>query len=203
MIELSDEPMTWVMAGDSITHGVLHTHGERSWVEHFQERIRWQLDRLTDIVINTGVSGWRARDVLGSYEHLIGRFQPDVLSISLGTNDTRSGLDGLGEFRDSMRAIVAKSQAAGAQVIVQTPLTVTLASRSDRAEMPAYCQVVREIAAETGALLVDHEAYWLAHFQGADPLAWMDDPAHPNGVGHRRMADHTLRTLGLGELSPL
>jgi hypothetical protein len=62
---------------------------------------------------------------------------------------------------------------------------------------------VRELAAETGVLLVDHEAYWLARFADEDPLAWLDNPAHPNAVGHREMADHTLRTLGLGELTAL
>jgi acyl-CoA thioesterase I len=203
VIELSNEPMTWVMTGDSITQAVLHTHGERGWVEHVQERIRWQLDRLTDIVINTGVSGWTAPEILDSYEHLIGRFRPDVLSVSLGTNDARAGLDGLGEYRDAMLSIIARGQAAGAQVVVHTPVLVSLAGRTRRAEMPAYCQAARETAAETGALLVDHEAYWLAHFEDADPIPWLDDPAHPNPVGHRRMADHTLRTLGLGELSPL
>ncbi|QMU67157.1 SGNH/GDSL hydrolase family protein [Streptacidiphilus sp. P02-A3a] len=203
MIELSDEPMTWVLTGDSITHGVLHTHGERSWAEHVHERIRWQLNRLTDLVINTGVSGWRAPSLLGAYERHIGQFQPDVLSLSLGTNDARAGLDGLGEFRDSMRALIGKGQAAGAQVIVQTPLLVSTGGQSDRPEMPAYCQAVRELAAETGALLVDHEAHWLVRFPDADPIAWLDDLIHPNAVGHRQMADHLLRTIGLGELSPL
>jgi acyl-CoA thioesterase-1 len=203
VIELSDEPMTWVMTGDSIAQAVLHTHGERGWVEHVQERIRWQLDRLTDIVINTGVSGWTAAQILDSYEHLVGRFRPDVLSVSLGTNDARAGLDGLSEYRDAMLAIIAKGQGGGAQVVVHTPVLVSLAGRTRRAEMPAYCQAAREVAAETGALLVDHEAYWLAHFEDADPIAWLDDPVHPNPVGHLRMAEHTLRTLGLGGLSPL
>lgn len=35
--ELSDAPITWVMAGDSITQGVLHTYGARSWVEYFYD----------------------------------------------------------------------------------------------------------------------------------------------------------------------
>ncbi|MDH6131510.1 acyl-CoA thioesterase-1 [Kitasatospora sp. MAA4] len=202
MIELTAEPMTWVMTGDSITQAVLHTHGARGWVEHVHERIRWQLDRLTDIVVNTGVSGWRARDVLGAYDHLIGRFEPDVLSISLGTNDARAGLAGLAEFEDSMRAIVART--GGARIVLHTPLVVSAAGRPARAELPSYCRVVREIAADTGALLVDHEAYWLARFGDADPIAWLDDdPAHPNAAGHRQMADHTLRSLGLGELTEL
>ncbi|WP_329576346.1 GDSL-type esterase/lipase family protein [Kitasatospora sp. NBC_01250] len=193
--------MTWVMTGDSITQAVLHTHGARGWVEHVHERVRWQLDRLTDIVVNTGVSAWRATDVLAAYDHLIGRFEPEVLSISLGTNDARAGLAGLAEFRESMSAIIARAD--GAQIVLHTPVLVSLAGRAARAELPAYCQAVREIAAETGALLVDHEAYWLARFPDSDPIAWLDDPAHPNAVGHRHMADHTLRTLGLGELTEL
>ena len=201
MIELSAGPMTWVVTGDSITQAVLNTHGSRGWVEHVHERIRWQLDRLTDIVINTGVSGWASTDVLAAYDHLIGRFSPDVLSISLGTNDAHHGPGSLAKFRDSMREIIAKAE--GAPIVLHTPVPVSLAGRPARPDLPAFCQVVREIAAETGALLVDHEAYWLARFGNADPIAWLDDPLHPNAVGHLHMANHTLRTIGLGELSEL
>ena len=193
--------MTWVATGDSITQAVLHTHGSRGWVEHVHERIRWQLDRLTDVVVNTGMSGWRAKHVLAEYDHLIGRFSPDVLSISLGTNDARAGLDGLAEFHDSIRAIIAKT--SGAQIVLHTPVLVSQSGRAARAELPAYCQAVREIAVDTGALLVDHEAHWLARFRDTDPIPWLDDPAHPNAVGHLQMANHTLRTLGLGELTDL
>ncbi|TQF01587.1 SGNH/GDSL hydrolase family protein [Kitasatospora acidiphila] len=201
MIELSDRPMTWVFAGDSITQAVLHTHGARGWVEHVHERIRWQLDRLTDIVVNTGVSGWRAPDVLAHYDHLIGRFAPDVLSISLGTNDARAGLAGLDEFSTAMREIIARTP--GTQLVLHTPVLVSIAGQAARAEQPAYCQAVREIAADTGAVLVDHEAYWRAEFGADDPIGWLDDPAHPNPLGHRRMADLSLKAMGLGELDEL
>ncbi|MGG8408282.1 SGNH/GDSL hydrolase family protein [Streptomyces sp. 12297] len=191
------------MGGDRRQHhpgGAAHPR-RRGWVEHVHERVRWQLDRLTDIVVNTGVSAWSAVDVLAAYDHLVGRFEPDVLSVSLGTNDARRGTAGLPEFHDAMRAIIAK--AGDARIVLHTPVPVSVTGRAARAELPAYCQAVREIAADTGALLVDHEAFWLDHFGDADPIAWLDDPAHPNAVGHLQMANHTLRTLGLGELSPL
>jgi lysophospholipase L1-like esterase len=199
VIELSTKPMTWVATGDSITQGIVHTAGVRGWVEHVHERIRWQLNRRTDIVINSGVAGWRATDVLAAYDHVIGRFSPDVLSISLGTNDAIEGLNGLAQFHDSMHAIIAKT--AAAQIVVHTPVLVSQSGRVLRAELPAYCQAVREIAADTSVVLVDHEVYWQTHFSGNDPIPWLNDPAHPNAVGHLHMANHTLRTLGLGELS--
>src|SRR6185369_10691115 len=49
--------LTWVFTGDSITHGALHTLGWRSYPEHFAERVRWELKRMRDVVINTGISG--------------------------------------------------------------------------------------------------------------------------------------------------
>ncbi|MFG2848828.1 SGNH/GDSL hydrolase family protein [Kitasatospora sp. NPDC048296] len=100
-----------------------------------------------------------------------------------------------------MREIIGRS--AGAQIVLHTPLVVSHGGRAARAELPAYCQAVRELAAETGALLVDHEAHWLAEFPDGEALLWLDDPAHPNAAGHLRMANHTLRTLGLGELTEL
>ena len=189
------------MTGDSITQAVLHTHGGRGWVEHVHERIRWQLGRLTDIVINSGVSASYAPDILAAYDHLIGRFTPDVVSISLGTNDALAGADGLAGFCQAMRTIIAK--AAGAQIVLHTPVLVSQAGRAYRAELPRYCQAVREIAADSGAVLVDHEAHWLARFADEDPIAWLDDPDHPNAAGHLEMANHALRAMGLGELTSL
>ncbi|MFF8387019.1 SGNH/GDSL hydrolase family protein [Streptomyces kanasensis] len=202
MIRLVDGPMTWVATGDSITQGVLHTHGARGWVEHLQERVRWQLGRLTDTVVNSGVSAWGAVDVLAAHDRLIGRFEPDVLSVSLGTNDCLAGEEGLPEFHDAMRRIVSGA-GPRTQVVLQTPALVGVSGRERRAALPAYCQAVRDIAQDTGSLLVDHEAHWREHHGEADPIPWLDDPVHPNAVGHLRMANHTLDALGLGPLDPL
>ncbi|MBO4545343.1 MAG: SGNH/GDSL hydrolase family protein, partial [Verrucomicrobia bacterium] len=32
-------PINWVFTGDSITHALVHTLGERSYAEHFEERV--------------------------------------------------------------------------------------------------------------------------------------------------------------------
>lgn len=192
---------TWVFAGDSITQGVLHTHGARSWVELVHERVRWELDRLPDIVINSGMSGWRVPQVSAAFDRLIGRFAPEVVSISLGTNDANAGAEGLDEFRRGLTDLVRRSAGLGARIVLHPPvLTTSDAPANRRIYLPAYADQVRAVAKDQSAVLVDHETYWRDHFNGAAPIPWMDDHTHPNAVGHRHMANTTLRTLGLGEL---
>lgn len=47
----SDDPLTWVFYGDSITHGLSHTFGHRDYAELFAERVRYELGRAMDIII--------------------------------------------------------------------------------------------------------------------------------------------------------
>jgi lysophospholipase L1-like esterase len=50
-------PIVWVFTGDSVTQGGVHTMGWRSYSELFHERVRQELSRVQDTVINTGVNG--------------------------------------------------------------------------------------------------------------------------------------------------
>ena len=80
-------PLKWVFAGDSITQGAKHTFGSRSYPEIFAERIRWELGRPRDFVINTAISGNTSKDVLHDFEWRIGQFKPNLVSLMIGTND--------------------------------------------------------------------------------------------------------------------
>ena len=96
---LAGPPVTWVFLGDSITQGVAHTHGHRGYVEHFAERVRGELGRRGDAVINSGVSGATTEDLLPEFHWRAGRFAPDVVFVMFGTNDILAGEDGVRGFR--------------------------------------------------------------------------------------------------------
>lgn len=200
--KLDESPLLWVMAGDSITQGILHTHGARCWAEHLHERVRFQLRRFFDTVINTGMSGWTAHQVWEHHEHLIGRFRPQVLSLALGTNDCLQGVAGLPLFEQSMRHLIEASQEQGATVILQTPVLVTAeAPQARREHIGRYAERLRELSRAYDCLLVDHESHWRSHFGQAAPDAWMDDHTHPNAIGHLQMAQYLLEVLGIGPLN--
>lgn len=195
-------PLTWVFAGDSITQGVKHTYGQRCWAELVSERIRWELGRPLDVCINTGVSGWTAPAVWRHFDHLIGRFAPDVVSVALGMNDCCDGPPGRAGFADALGEIAHTALALGDQrpvcLVLHTPNAIAGGAWNDPAEVGAYADIVRDLAAETGAVLVDHHRHWQERFAGGEPWPWLDEPVHPNAAGHRAMADLTLSALGLG-----
>lgn len=205
MFDLPDRPLTWVFTGDSITQGVYHTHGYRTWFELAYERLRFQLDRLEDVMINTGMSGWTAQMVADKYDWLIGRFAPDVLSIAVGTND--ANIDPAifatpEQVTERLVAMIERARDAGTErFLLHTPALITRSAYGSRPDFDRYADAVRAAAEQTGATLVDHDRVWRETWADAEPLEWLDDPIHPNYVGHRRMADTLFEALGVGPYS--
>lgn len=190
------EPVTWVFAGDSITQGLQHTGGARGYVEHFHERVRGELARVTDHVVNTGVSGSRAADLVAAFEDRVARFAPTVVPVLLGTNDATGGPAGREPFREHLTLIIAAIRGIGATPLLQTPPLIDVARARTRADLVNYVQVVREVAEESEVRLVDHYTRWL----DAEPVSggsWLADPFHPNARGHLEMAKTLFRELGI------
>lgn len=193
------EALTWVFTGDSITHGALHTLGWRSYPEHFAERVRWELRRMRDVVINTGISGDRTGGLLADLEWRALRFQPDVVSVMLGMNDCSAGEAGRETFRTTLSKIAEQIIAAGAIPLLHTPNTVYTKNAGGRGDLPAYAEIVRVLAGEQKLALVDHWRHWEKTKPDQEALLpWLEDKSiHPGVYGHREFANLTFRQLGI------
>ena len=204
------EPMMWLFVGDSITHGCLHTHGFRSFAEHWMELVKWEYRtergsrRTNDIVLNTAVSGETAAGFLHHAEWRLKQFKAHVVFINFGINDgTRKR--GTDNFRADLQQIIELVRQQGAIPVLQTP-SLTLAGEAYR---PLYAAAVRQVAEEQQVLLVDHTAAWVACAGKAKtsagggaasvpaPRELMNDNLHPNSFGHRLMAQTIARHLGI------
>lgn len=191
--------LTWVFTGDSITHGALHTLGWRSYPEHFAERVRWELRRMRDVVINTGISGDRTGGLLGDLDWRVLRFKPDVVSIMIGMNDCSQGMAGRETFRKNLAEMARKVRDAGAIPLLNTPNTVYVKNAGGRGDLPAYAEIVRDLAAKQRLALVDHWQHWQKTKPDQEKLlAWLEDKSiHPNVFGHREFARQIFRELGI------
>ena len=195
------EPLTWIFTGDSITHGALHTWGWRSYVEHFAERLRYEMRRAQDIVINTGISGDSTVGLLRRFEWRVTRFKPQVVSLMMGMNDCTKGAGGRELYRSNLKEIFNRTRDAGAQLLLNTPNTIApLNAGASRQDLPAYVAILREFAGENKIALVDHYRHWEQTRKGPlkDPLYWINDGSiHPNQFGHIAMAHLLFRELGI------
>lgn len=193
------ESAVWVFTGDSITHGALHTFGSRSYVEHFAERVRWELRRMNDVVINTGNSGDTIKGILANAEARVFRFAPKIVSLMIGMNDCRDGESGRNQFRDSLEKFVIKANEKNVTVLLHTPNTVYVSGGKERSDLPAYVDVIRQVATKHDLALIDHYAYWTAEATSPAKLQMFlnDGSIHPNGYGHLVLARKLFIDLGI------
>ncbi|MGW5192713.1 SGNH/GDSL hydrolase family protein [Kribbella sp. NPDC004138] len=195
---LADGQLTWLFTGDSVTAGDQHTYGRRDYTELFAERIRYELGRISDTVLNTAVSGWTVGDLAAALDAAVLRWSPDIVVIGLGLNDCRAGDAGREQFRATYRELIDRVSATGAHVVLQTPNGALPTTKDGLANnLAGYASDIRDLAVARGATLVDHHQVW-ARAQRADVMeAWISEGCHPNGAGHVVMAHTLLRTLGL------
>ena len=117
----SNDPVKWIFYGDSITHGALHTFGQRDYVELFSERVRFELARTMDIIITTAISGDNTRGLLNSFDWRVAQFKPDVVFLMIGMNDCNADNDiGIDEFESNLSELATKIDDLNAVPVLQT-----------------------------------------------------------------------------------
>jgi lysophospholipase L1-like esterase len=199
VLQERDEPVRWVFAGDSITHGAAHTDGWRDYTELFSERLRWEVGRPRDIVIKTGISGWTVEALANDLDANVLGFAPDVVSMMFGMNDCVQGPDGLNAFRERYRAVIATIQSrTGAAVLLHTPNAVIPPVNEERlTNLPAYRQAIVDLATELDLPVIDHFAVWSSPEFASAVHYWLPDGFHPNEFGHRVLARVLFQALDL------
>jgi acyl-CoA thioesterase I len=196
------DPLIWLFTGDSITQGAKHTQGYRSYPEIFSERIRWELGRARDIVINTGISGNTAQVILNDFDWRIGQFKPAVVSLMIGTNDCAQIKNITPEdFGKNLDYLLNMIREIKSVPVFHTPNTIIKEKAPERARMDEFVNVLRTICEKKQVILVDNYAWWQNEIKNLGEAAvfrkWLNDPLHPNGAGHSEIARLMFRKLSI------
>lgn len=193
----SNDPLTWVFYGDSITHGVLHTFGQRDYAELFAERIRFELGRLMDLIITSAISGDTTLGLLSSFDWRVARFNPDVVFLMIGMNDCSNQIEiGVEEFEENLLKLADRTAGLGATLVMQTTCPILPGQSPERFPyFDSYMDAVRRVADLRELPLIDHAQFWKEH--GESHFLWMSDAFHPNAYGHRVFAQQIYRCLDI------
>lgn len=195
------KPLKWVFSGDSITQGAKHTNGFRSYSEVFSERVRWEMGRGRDFIINTAISGHTSQDILNDFDWRIGQFNPQVVSIMIGTNDANNQKVPLTVFEENLTQLIARSRKLGAIPILQTPNIIMENKAPERVKLSEYVKVICKVSEEHNVILIDNWHYWKKVMETDSNnevyTKWLKDPLHPSGYGHIELARLVFKTLSI------
>jgi len=191
-----------VCIGDSITEQNYHLEGKLNYVGLLTERLMERYNRKSQ-VFNAGKSGDSAKGILERLDVDVVRFQPDLVTVMIGINDSVQGESGIAPFQQNLKEIIARLHACGSEVLLLTQNAVDFTIHEEaaitRAAYPAYVAAIREVAASTTTPLCDIYTHWIEHTQGLtnNHLMLMHDSIHPGARGHAFIAAQIYRYLDI------
>lgn len=190
----------YVALGDSTTEGLDDpdgTGGYRGWADRFAQRIAHAYGACD--YANLAVRGMRAHEIRRDQLAAALALAPELATVVAGMNDLLRRRFDARAVADEVRAMATALGAIGCRVV-----TVTIPDLSHRLAVGPFSQILarrtqaldaalREVAADTGAILVDLASQPLAR----DPRLWSPDRLHLNPEGHARAAAAIAHAVGL------
>lgn len=205
---------TLVVTGDSITDcGRTRPQGE-SCFDGLGSGYPRFLDALIEVnapgqnirVINTGSGGDRTVELLDRWQEDVLDLHPDYISIMIGINDVWRHFDtpyktelhvSPAEYEKNLRTLAESAKASAKKVFLLTPFFMETNKEDAMRKMTdEYIAVVKAVAADTGAVLVDVQQAFDELFTKIDyPARLGNDRVHPNHVGHMLIAKTLFEAL--------
>lgn len=181
---------TIVAFGDSITAGFAVKRGFPSfWREQLQEKF----PEAKVEMINSGISGDTSRDGLARLDWSVLSYEPDLVTINFGINDSVFDID-VDEFKANLTKMIRRIRAG--------PDSEILLLSSQPLETPPYDRIVQDyyravedVAREMDVGFVDVYGAWMERVRRGTPLSSLIIPGldHPNEAGYRIIAEELLR----------
>jgi lysophospholipase L1-like esterase len=159
-------------------------------------------------VVNKGVSGQKAEDLIKRFEKDVVAHKPAYVTISIGINDVWHRLKGphdekvLAKYTENVSKMVDLAQTAGIKVILLAPTIIQENAKAEGNErLLMYVEAEKKIAAEKKCQFVDlHQMFLdaLTKKPAGEKGNWLTaDGVHMKPPGDAIMAIGVLRALGV------
>jgi acyl-CoA thioesterase-1 len=177
-----DAPLV-IFIGDSLSAGLGLT-GEAPFPEHARALLRER--GMEARIINAGVSGDTTAGGLERLPWLL-RQRPDIVVIELGAND---GLRGQPHraTRDNLDKMIRAARDGGAEVLL---LGMQIPPSYGRPYADGFAAIYGDLSRDLDVALVED----FLDGVGGNAAMNLTDGMHPNGAGHRRLAENILPEL--------
>jgi lysophospholipase L1-like esterase len=203
--------LTFLFQGDSITDG---NRGRTSDPNHIMghgyafsiaSRVGADFAEAGHTFINRGISGNTVTDLQKRWQADTLDLKPNVLSILIGINDASSALDEgqtLQTYEITYRQLLKETKQAFSNLLLVLGIPFVLPVGARKENYTAWkeattqrAQVVRALAREFGAVVVDYPKVFDQAIKKAPLEYWIWDGIHPSVPGHELMAREWIRQV--------
>ena len=192
-----NKPVTIAFLGDSVTQGCFECYvpvGTKKvetifdYSSAYSTRLKELLQLLYPTVqiniINSGISGDNVANGLDRLERDVLAYNPDLLVVSFGLNDSTRGEEGLSLYKQSLGEIFSKAKALGIECIFMTQnfmdtnvsdhlqieflreLAVDFSKIQNSGMLEKYYQSAKDVAREQGVFICDCYEKWKKLHEG-------------------------------------
>jgi lysophospholipase L1-like esterase len=161
------------------------------------------------VFYNRGISGNKVPDLEKRWQTDTLDLQPDVLSLLIGINDTGAEVEknndakSVEEFEAGYRKLLqqCKSQKRDILFVLGIPFVYPVGNRKNQWQewkngTEQRAQIVKKLAAEFDAVLINYPAVFDKALQKAPIEYWIWDGVHPTVFGHELMAREWIKQVG-------
>ena len=145
------------------------------------------------------MSGATTRDIIRDFNICVDIYDPDIVFIMLGMNDSSNEIVPLEEYRKNILELINKVREIGAIPIIQTSniIKMDLSKKS----LKFYMDILREVVRENDVMIIDHYSHWgdLEKEISNIKNELLSDLIHPNEKGHLEMAKFIFKELDIFE----
>lgn len=212
---LLNDGETLAILGNSITQAGVMPYG---YVNQARNALAIFYPERAISLVNAGISGHKAPDMLARFQRDVLQYDPDWLVISVGINDVWHGFkDGhtrgggpkgvpLEEYREKVTEMITRAQKAGIKVALMTTTIIqeNLASIENQ-KLEPFNEAIHRLADKHDCLLIDQNNAFkkaLEPFQKPDMNnsgLLTTDGVHMNEKGNWLMARTLLHAFGISD----
>lgn len=145
------------------------------------------------------MSGATTRDIIRDFNICVNIYDPDIVFIMLGMNDSSNEIVPLEEYRKNILELINKVREIGAIPIIQTSNIIKM--DLSRKSLKFYMDILREVVRENDVMIIDHYSHWgdLEKEISNIKNELLSDLIHPNEKGHLEMAKFIFKELDIFE----
>jgi len=154
------QPRVWMFLGDELTGWMRH-NGQPGFVEMFRHRLRWELRRFPDLIVNAGVQNSSIDELWKIANQGLMQCHPDVTFILPGKADASLAAKEPHRYAEKLRDLTEFLRLNGTEPVLQTPpLLESVFEEKNDHPMRLLSDLIREVAVVNNIPLIDHAEFW-------------------------------------------